>query len=137
MGCTLTPLRLLVAASLVNIALKIVFTPMLGAVGLALATSVGITVYATLLYRENRVRGFLTGPAPIPAGALVATGVGLGLFVLWSRDAVLRAIEYLTPGLGLPVALLMLVIAILAVHGSVSAMVIGRRTIEKMGAPGE
>jgi putative peptidoglycan lipid II flippase len=92
MGCTLTPLRLLVAASLVNIALKIVFTPMLGAVGLALATSVGITVYATLLYRENRVRGFLTGPAPIPAGALVATGVGLGLFVLWSRDAVLRAI---------------------------------------------
>ena len=136
-GDTRTPLRLLVAATLVNIALKIVLAPMLGAVGLALATSVGITVYATLLFRENRVRGFLTGPAPIPAGALVATGVGLGLFVLWSRDAVLGAIEYLTPGLGLPVALLMLVIAILAVQGLVSYLVIGRRTIEKMGAPEE
>ncbi len=136
-GDTRTPLRLLVAATLVNIALKIVLAPMLGAVGLALATSVGITVYATLLYRENRVRGFLTGPAPIPAGALLATGIGLGLLVLWSRDAVLRAIEYLTPNLALPVALLMLVIAILMVQGSVSALVIGRGKREKTGAPEE
>jgi hypothetical protein len=95
---------------------------------------VGITVYATLLYRENRVRGFLTGSAPIPAGALLATGIGLALLVLWSRDAVLRGIEDLTPDLGLPVALLMLMIAILAVQGSVSALFIGRRTIEKTGA---
>lgn len=41
----------------------------------------------------------------------------MGLLVLWSRDAVLRAIENLTPGLALPVALLILVIAILAAHG--------------------
>jgi putative peptidoglycan lipid II flippase len=133
-GDTRTPLRLLVAATLVNIALKIVLAQLLGAVGLALATSVGITVYATLLYRENRVRGFLTGSAPIPAGALLATGIGLALLVLWSRDAVLRGIEDLTPDLGLPVALLMLMIAILAVQGSVSALFIGRRTIEKTGA---
>lgn len=136
-GDTRTPFRLLVAATLVNIALKVVLAPMLGAVGLALATSAGMTVYATLLYRENRVRGFLTGPALIPAGALLATGVGLGLLVLWSRDAVLRAIENLTPGLGLPVALLMLVIAILAVQGSMSGLIVSHHMLEKRGTPKE
>lgn len=38
-GDTRTPLRLLVAATLVNIALKIVLAPMLGAVGLALPSA--------------------------------------------------------------------------------------------------
>ncbi|WP_023849203.1 murein biosynthesis integral membrane protein MurJ [Ponticoccus alexandrii] len=136
-GDTRTPLRLLVAATLVNIALKIVLAPMFGAVGLALATSAGITLYATLLFRANRSRGFLAGPASIPAGVLVGTGIGLGLLVLSSRDAVLRTIENLAPGLALPVALLTLVIAILVAQGCVSALIIGRSTLEKTASPKE
>jgi len=127
-GDTRTPLRLLVAATLVNIALKIILAPMLGEVGLALATSAGLTLYATLLFGANRMRGFVTGPAPIPAGSLVAMGGALGLLVLWSRDAVLLSIENLTANLALPVALLFLVIIILAIQGLASVLVIWRRT---------
>ncbi len=116
-GDTRTPLRLLVAATAVNIALKIVLAPMLGAAGLALATSVGITVYATLLFQTGRARGFLRGSAPIPAGAIVATGVALGQIILWSRGAVLRFFETMTHSWALPLAFLALVIVLSVVLG--------------------
>lgn len=126
-GDTRTPLRLLVAATVVNISLKIVLAPLLGAVGLALATSAGLTLYATLLFRAGRARGFLAGPAPFATGALVGTGVALGLLVAWSRDAVLGYTESVTASLALPTTLLAFLLGILAVQGIATCLLIGRR----------
>jgi putative peptidoglycan lipid II flippase len=126
-GDTRTPLRLLVAATVVNIALKILLAPALGAVGLALATSAGLTLYAALLFRAGRAREFLKGPPPKAVLVVLGTGVALGLVVLWSRDAVLGSIETLTgAGWALPIALLVLVFATLIVQGLVSVRVLGR-----------
>jgi putative peptidoglycan lipid II flippase len=126
-GDTRTPLRLLVAATIVNIALKILLAPALGAVGLALATSAGLTLYAALLFRAGRAREFLKGPPPKAVLVVLGTGVALGLVVLWSRDAVLGSIETLTgAGWALPIALLVLVFATLIVQGLVSVRVLGR-----------
>ncbi len=121
-GDTRTPLRLLVAATLVNIALKMLLAPMLGAVGLALATSVGITLYATLLHRAGRARGFLAGPGLITASTIVASGIALGAIILWSRDVVLDLIETSAASWALPLAFLALVIAILVVFGLATAL---------------
>ena len=125
-GDTRTPLCLLVAATAVNIALKIVLAPMLGSVGLALATSAGITLYAMLLFRENRSRGFLTGPASILAGGLVATGIVTGVLVSWWREAILHAIEPVMDGYALPTALLILITGVIAAQSIFALLVIRR-----------
>jgi putative peptidoglycan lipid II flippase len=98
---------------------------LLGAVGLALATSAGLTLYATLLFRAGRARGFLAGTAPFATGALVGTGVALGLLVMWSRDAVLRYIETVTASLALPTTLFAFVLGVLAVQAMATMLLIG------------
>ncbi|MBQ0749491.1 MAG: polysaccharide biosynthesis C-terminal domain-containing protein, partial [Roseovarius sp.] len=136
-GDTRTPLRLLVAATVVNIGLKILLAPALGAVGLAFATSAGLTLYAALLFRAGRVRGFLKGPSPKAAMVVLGTGVALGLIILWSRDAALRAVETVTgAGWALPIAFLVLVFAALIVQGLVTVRVLGRGAFAGQDRPG-
>lgn len=57
---------------------------MIGAAGLALATSASLTLYATLLYRVARARVMRKGPDPFKVPMLIANGVALELIVLWS-----------------------------------------------------
>ncbi|TCO69446.1 murein biosynthesis integral membrane protein MurJ [Rhodovulum euryhalinum] len=83
-GDTRTPLRLLAAATLVNIALKIALAPWLGAAGLALATSVGLALYAALLFRTGRACGFLRGPSVRSSTILIASGFVSALAIWWS-----------------------------------------------------
>lgn len=59
-GDTRTPLILFLAAAVPNVALKIIFAPSLGAVGLAIATSFGISLYAGLLYFVSQRRLFFS-----------------------------------------------------------------------------
>ncbi len=125
-GDTRTPLRLLASATLVNIALKIALAPALGAVGLALATSAGITLYAAMLFAAGRTRGFLAGPGPIAVGGILGCGIVLGLIVPWVRPAVLATVEAVTGRWSMPIALLLLVIGVVAVQSLVARVVLGR-----------
>lgn len=109
-----------------NIAIKIVLAPTLGAVGLALATSAGITLYAMLLYRAGRARGFLSAPRPRAVGGIVATGLALGLMVIWSRAAALRSIESVAANWALPVAFLLFVLGTVAFQGLATVLMLGR-----------
>ncbi len=128
-GDTRTPLRLLVAATAVNIALKVALAPALGAVGLALATSAGITLYALLLYLTARSRGFLGGPGAVPSAILIGAGVLSAVAIMLWRDAVLSHIAALTPAGGLVLPLVAIVGAATAFHAlaTVIAMRFARR----------
>ena len=74
-GDTRTPLRILAGSTVLNIALKFALTPTMGAMGLALATSVGMVVYVGVLYLTALRRGYARG-LPLRKVALMA-GAGL------------------------------------------------------------
>ena len=79
-----TPLRALIGATLVNVALKAGLAGPMGAEGLALATSVGVWIYAGLLYRAGLKAGHmaLLDRRQVPvliAAALAAAAVVWGL----------------------------------------------------------
>lgn len=115
-GDTRTPLRLLVTASLVNIALKIALAPWLGAAGLALATSVGLALYAALLFRTGRVRGFMRGPSVGSSTILIASGVVSALAIWWSRDLILDLMATFAPSGALLAAFLVVVLTATGFH---------------------
>lgn len=115
-GDTRTPLRLLVTATLVNIALKIALAPWLGAAGLALATSVGLALYAALLFRTGRVRGFLRGPSVGSSTILIASGVVSALAIWWTRDLILEVLATFAPSGALLAAFLVVVLTATAFH---------------------
>ena len=127
-GDTRTPLRLLVVATLVNIAVKLTLAPAWGAVGLALGTSVGIALYAGLLWRAARGRGFASGPRLAEAGVMAGIGLAAGLLVLWARPSLLAALETLMGAWALPIASLLLATVIVAIHGVGHALLQARRT---------
>jgi putative peptidoglycan lipid II flippase len=121
-GDTRTPLRLLVSATLVNIALKIGLAPWLGAAGLALATSVGIALYAALLFQTGRARGFLEGPSARSSEILIASGVLSGLAIWQLRDVILDSLIAVVPSAGLLAALLVVVSIASAFHGMATVL---------------
>jgi putative peptidoglycan lipid II flippase len=127
-GDTRTPLRLLVSATLVNIALKIALAPWLGAAGLALATSVGIALYAALLFQTGRTRGFLEGPSARSSAILIASGAVSGLAIWQLRDVILDRLIVVVPSASLLAALLVVVSGASAYHGmaTVLALKVGR-----------
>ena len=115
-GDTRTPLRLLVTASLVNIALKIALAPWLGAAGLALATSVGLALYAALLFRTGRVRGFMRGPSVGSSTILIASGV-VSLLAIWcSKDFILDLVATFAPSGALLAAFVVVVLTATVFH---------------------
>lgn len=126
-GDTTTPLRLLLMATVVNIAVKIALAPVIGAAGLAIGTSVGITVYAVLLWRAARRCSFVHGPGGADIGGIVATGMATAALVLWSREALVAGIEGLTGPWALPLAFVLLVIGVVAIHGAGAALLLRGR----------
>lgn len=127
-GNTRTPLRLLVTASLANIALKIALAPWLGAAGLALATWVGLVLYAALLFRTGRERGFLRGPSVGSSTILIATGFVYTLAIWWSRDIILGHVATFAPSGALLAAFLVVVLTATAFHAvaTILALRVGR-----------
>ena len=125
-----TPLRLLVAATVVNIALKILLGPQMGAAGLALATSAGISLYALLLFRAGRAKGYLDGPRLMPSLILIGAGVLSALAILAGRDLLLAQMGALVPGAALLLALILLGLVVAAFHAGVTvlALRLQRRT---------
>jgi putative peptidoglycan lipid II flippase len=126
-GDTRTPLRLLVVATLVNIAVKLTLAPAWGAVGLALGTSVGIALYAGLLWRAARGRGFVSGRRLAEVGVMAGIGLAAGLLVLWARPSLLAALESVMGAWALPIASLLLATVIVAIHGGGHALLQARR----------
>lgn len=116
-GDTRTPLRLLASATVVNIALKVALAPWLGAAGLALATSAGITLYAALLFRTGRTHGFLEGPSARASAILIASGAASGLTIWWSKATVLDYLASVVPSGGLLAAFLAVTVVAGAFHG--------------------
>ena len=81
-GDMTTPLRLLIGATAVNLALKVLLAGPLGmgAAGLALATSAGVWIYAGLLYRAALQAGHIAPPElRLLSGMMVAMLVSAGL----------------------------------------------------------
>ncbi|WFE77288.1 murein biosynthesis integral membrane protein MurJ [Roseinatronobacter sp. S2] len=132
-GDTSTPLSMLVLATAVNIAVKISLAPSVGAVGLALGTTVGITVYAFLLWRTARVRGVFKGPRLSDVGLFVASGVATGLLVLWSRGALMVALGPVLGQWSMPIAFIVLTFAVVAVQ--VAVILFCRRAKVTGGTP--
>ncbi|ETX26908.1 murein biosynthesis integral membrane protein MurJ, partial [Roseivivax isoporae] len=116
-GDTRTPLNLLVAATAVNVALKLVLAPVLGAAGLALATSAGVGLYAALLIRTGRQRGYLQGPKVSMVVVVPLTALSSAVALLRYRVAILDAALNLFGPVALPLAFLGTALAIAAVHG--------------------
>jgi putative peptidoglycan lipid II flippase len=121
-GDTRTPLKALVAATAVNIALKIVLAPDLGAAGLALATSAGITIYALLLYLIGRGRGYMAGPGWAYAGVLVGAAVVAAAGVFFLRPAIEPAVAALSPQLAALAALVAVTLWVGAVLAAGTAL---------------
>jgi putative peptidoglycan lipid II flippase len=107
---------------------KIEGAPWLGAAGLALATSVGLTLYAALLFRTGRVRGFMRGPSVGSSTILIASGVVSALAIWWSRDLVLDLLATFVPSGALLAAFLFVVLTATAFHAvaTILALRVGR-----------
>ncbi|WP_316015106.1 murein biosynthesis integral membrane protein MurJ [Roseobacter sp. HKCCA0434] len=116
-GDTRTPLTLLVAATAVNLALKLVLAPVLGAEGLALATSAGVGLYAALLIRTGRRRGYIRGPRALAVVVVALTALTSAVWLFRYRAAILDAAGSLFAPVALPLAFLGISLAIIAVHG--------------------
>ena len=130
-GDTRTPFRLLAAATLVNIAAKIVLAPWLGAPGLALATSLGIALYAALLFRTGRARGYFKGP-PVRSSVILVAAAGLSALAIWgARDAIHRQLADVLPSGDLILAFLVIVSATAIFHGTVSRVAVKARPAQR------
>ncbi|SON58416.1 putative peptidoglycan biosynthesis protein MurJ (plasmid) [Hartmannibacter diazotrophicus] len=103
-GDTKTPLKCLTAATIVNVVLKIVLSPSLGPVGLAVATSAGISLYALLLFRTGRTRGYLDRPPVTPSVILVGAGLISGIAIVLLKEDLLNYALTVTPEWGLLLA---------------------------------
>lgn len=128
-GDTRTPLRMLVLATVVNIAVKIGLAPSVGAVGLALGTTTGITVYAFLLWRTARNRGFVTGHRFSDVGLIGASGIASGVVVLWWRSPLLDSLAPILGQWSLPIALIALSMAVVAVQAAATVFVHRKKKI--------
>jgi putative peptidoglycan lipid II flippase len=117
-GDTRTPLKALAAATVVNIGLKIALAPEFGAVGLALATSVGISLYALFLFLIGRRRLYMAGPGGRFAVLLVATTVVAVLAVVLLRAPVAGLSQSLVPAAPALATLVALTTAALAVQAA-------------------
>jgi putative peptidoglycan lipid II flippase len=121
-GDTRTPLRLLITANLVNIALKFALATWLGAAGLALATSVGLALCAALLFRTGRMRGFLRGPSVRFSTILIASGVVSTPAIWWSRDLILDLMATFAPSGALLAAFLVVVMTATVFHANATIL---------------
>ena len=128
-GDTRTPLKALAAATVVNIGLKIALAPQFGAVGLALATSAGIALYALFLFLIGRRRLYRAGPGGRFAVLLLATTVVAVLAVVLLRAPVAGLAQSLVPAAPALATLVALTAAALAVQtaGTVLALCVAGR----------
>ena len=120
-GDMATPLRALIGATLVNLALKALLAGPLGmgAAGLALATSVGVWIYAGLLYAKALQAGQITPVDRWQTGSLVAAAVASAGMVWGLRAPVLRLTTAWLPGGGAELAAgLALVALVTLIFGS-------------------
>lgn len=118
-GDTWTPLKLLFLATSINVILKMILSPALGVVGLALATSAGMTIYSALLFFTGQSRGFLKGPSLLMCCAILFNGIIAALLVLWVREISKRLIEYMMPSFALHIALMLHIVAIFVFQAGV------------------
>lgn len=116
-GDTRTPLTLLAVATVVNVALKLVLAPALGATGLALATSAGVALYAALLIRTGRKRDYLQGPKTLTGAVVTLTALISAVALFRYRAEILDAASSVFGPLAMPLAFLGTALAIAAVHG--------------------
>lgn len=122
-GDMTTPLRLLIGATAVNLALKVALAgPMgMGAAGLALATSVGVWIYAGLLYRAALRAGHISAPDLRQVWALGGAAVASGAMVWVMRDPALALAQAWVPSAPMLVAGLLLALLIGAIFGIIVA----------------
>ncbi len=123
-----TPLRALIGATVVNVALKAGLAGPLGAAGLALATSAGVWIYAGLLYRAARRAGQIAPLDRVQVGGLTGAAVLAGALVWGLRGPALGLAEGLLPGYGPLLAGLGLAALVLAlIGGAAVSLKVGRR----------
>ena len=131
-GDMATPLRALIGATLVNLALKALLAGPLGmgAAGLALATSVGVWIYAGLLYAKALQAGQITPVDRWQTGALVAAAVASAGLVWGLRAPVLQLTTAWLPGGGaeLTAGLALVALVTLIFGGAVSLARLCRHT---------
>ena len=118
-----TPLRALLGATVVNVALKVGLAGPLGAEGLALATSAGVWIYAGLLYRAGLRAGHMAAPpGRAVLGLLAAAGLAGGL--VWAlRASALDLAQQALPAAPMLLAGTGLAILVAAVFGVIGAAV--------------
>ena len=99
-GDMTTPLRALIGATMVNLALKALLAgPMgMGAAGLALATSAGVWIYAGLLYRAALRAGHISSPDMRMLAGMGAATLASGGLVFALRAPILALTTDLLPG---------------------------------------
>ncbi len=117
-GDTRTPLKLLIGATAVNIALKLALAPTLGAAGLAAGTSAGVALYAFLLFRAGLARGFLARPQAAPSALLIGTGLISGVTIWLAKEVFLEQMSGLAPGGGLLLSFLAILSVGAALHAA-------------------
>jgi putative peptidoglycan lipid II flippase len=122
-GDTCTPLRMQLLATVVNIAVKTSFAPSVGALNLALGTTTGITVHASLLWRTVMNRGFVTGLRFSDMGIVVASGIAASLLVLCWRSPFMNSFAPMLGQWSLPIALIALSVAVVAVQAAATVFV--------------
>ncbi|PTW46170.1 murein biosynthesis integral membrane protein MurJ [Rhodovulum kholense] len=121
-GDTRTPLTALMLAAIPNLGLKLALAPVLGAAGLALATSAGMAVYAGLLWVLSRRRGHA---GALPRGrvtGLLGTTAMMAAAVLALKAPLRAAAEAALPGGALAAALIALGLLGLALQAAGSAL---------------
>lgn len=124
-----TPLRALIGATLVNLALKALLAgPLgLGAAGLALATSAGVWIYAGVLYRTALRAGHISTPQRRPVVALLLAA-GLSGALVWPlRSPVLALTTGWLPGGGAEFAAGMAVVVLVAAVFATATVLAGIR----------
>lgn len=80
-GDMMTPLRALTLATLLNVILKIALAGWMSAAGLALATSAGVWLYTTTLYRASVRRGQISQVSKARFAVLCTAGLAMYLMV--------------------------------------------------------
>ena len=115
-----TPLRALIGATAVNVALKAGLAGPLGAVGLAFGTSAGVWIYAGLLYRAGLRAGHMSAMPGRQVAALLGATVVAGGLVWGLRRPVLGWAQVWVPGAPMLVAGVGLVLVVAVVFAAVA-----------------
>src|SRR5262249_2030461 len=125
-GDTATPLKAALLAAAVNIAFKLVLTPPLAQVGLALATTIGAWINFGLVIFFAARRGLIGLDPRLMRSTLKLAGAGILLAAaLWLGKAAVLAAFAGWPAFGAPMALAALAAIGALVYGAALALLFG------------